>query len=178
MKQKAIIISNGASAVRALIAFLQAEGIEVVCLQCEADAARLPNPQESPLILLVIPDEFIEDGYAQLCEWKEIYPTGNAMLLPMGSSENWETAVTQVLGTKKGDVVHSQPQEDQVILSAHAELVDEQMQQLIEKLGPAAADYFEEIDGVGYRFKHDGPIVKIDTQLLRLLGYGLGDEPN
>lgn len=101
MKEIAIMIGTDIPQVSKLANFMQAEGMEVICLQSEEDLSGLPDPRESPLILLAIPDEHMEEGYAQLLEWKKLYPFGNAMLLPLGSSENWETTVMQTRAIAK-----------------------------------------------------------------------------
>lgn len=83
---------------------------------------------------------------------KRRYPFVDVLLLPDACEESLEFAVAQTK-TILGRRLEGRGEDAGTGSLAHAEDVDQIIQRLMEKMGPAASDYIEEVDGIGYRFK-------------------------
>lgn len=132
------------------------QGEDVTCVHSEAELSAFLQPTDSALILVGVCDEHFEEGYAQMIRLKEQYPAAVPLLLPAGSEENFQFGIAQakkLMQIEKAGHADERPCAAQDSVPSHEEEVDALMNQLMEKLGPAASEYIEEVGGVGYRFK-------------------------
>lgn len=96
MEETAIVIGWHIPPVEHLVETLQADGVKVFWLQPDKEFTSIPDPGKPTMVMLVVEDDADdEEVLAQLHGWKELFPLGYAMMLPLSSTQNWAPGIAQ-----------------------------------------------------------------------------------
>lgn len=97
MKETAIMIGPHISPVEQTVKFLQLDGVEVFWLQPGKEVASLPDPNDPTIVMIVVEDEMAnEEIYAQMQGWKDLFPLGHTMILPLSNTKSWVFGISQI----------------------------------------------------------------------------------
>lgn len=132
---------------------LRAEDLDITWLHAAEQVAEKLSAADCALAILVFSEEETDGTFQITLDLKKQHPKVNVILLPAESDSALEFAVEntiRMLRMKEPSDGVSGPPAGHM---SHVDEVDELVRQLKQRLGPEAAEYIEEIEGVGYRFK-------------------------
>ena len=132
---------------------LYAEDLNITWLQAADQVAEKLSAVNDALVILVFSEEETDGIFQLTLDIKKQHPNTNVILLPAESDSALEFAVEYTIRMLRVKEPSDGASELPASHISHVEEVDELVRQLKQRLGPEAAEYIEEVEGIGYRFK-------------------------